>query len=596
MRQWELGAQHFQRQTGVPVSAVWDRWEQLDEAKRWKRRAKAEGVAGQIMPPPEWVGTGPVRTRLTCASDGSCMENQSTWGKNENSTWASSIYAGEGRRMMVSGMTTTDPTAADWKGILNGSAQGGEFQGVVETLQGVRTGRGGTAAGQCVVGVDNLAAMRVGANQGRSTSEPIAEWHIWLLRRQLELRGWQVAFLHWRGHSGIGMNEEVDGFAKDQHQRQQRRWEARQAQPHPDVGHVTPPDPLRGSCSSISERGNGGGEDEIPWEYQPDGGKRPGMQSLIYSSRRARSWMPATWNLPGGAGTHAEYPMKFWSRAKAFQDVGTLAEHRGWIGGLRTAEVPIRWLWSIEAAALNESPTPVRLARNGWRPSTPEEAAPVPLCNLCGKGPGHWKHLMGCGGYRVCPVVQTLAVQQQLAERGPREAARPAPAEDDDPWGEDGGPSFSQLEDDETEALREFLGPLALDDGDIAEASTDLRDAPRRGARRRRGQQRPTSRTRRALQAEGPEDEAQGVADRAGGADPAELTRQLSYWQENTPIRSWHQNLHTTRGGLMVAALHQYLLWKRYTRGSPPVDSSNGDLKRELKRLEAAWQFARRGC
>ena len=73
----------------------------------------------------------------------------------------------------------------------------------------------------------------------------------------------------------------------------------------------------------------------------------------------------------------------------------------------------------------------------------------------------------------------------------------------------------------------------------------------------------------------------------------AELNRQLQgFHMLPEPERCWSRNLFSKKGALLVAAVHQYCLWHRFEwnqEGGGEVDPAL-----ELKRLGAAWYFARR--
>ena len=51
--------------------------------------------------------------------------------------------------------------------------------------------------------------------------------------------------------------------------------------------------------------------------------------------------------------------------------------------------------------------------------------------------------------------------------------------------------------------------------------------------------------------------------------------------------------LHTVGGAALIGALHQYFCWSRYRW---KVGGGEVDVGREYRRLESAWQFARRSC
>jgi hypothetical protein len=148
-------------------------------------------------------------------------------------------------------------------------------------------------------------------------------------------------------------------------------------------------------------------------------------------------------------------------------------------------------------------------------------------------------------------------------------------------------------EDEEDDGeLRDFLGPLMQDGGEVERES--VFGERRTGGRRRRN--RPRTRLRRGLQAEAQEDELHEGGSVTRGGTPVELLRQLESQSRGLAVQSWwSQGLHSIKGALMIAALHQYLLWKRYSWGSPAIEDE-GATTREFRRLEAAWQFARRGC
>ena len=157
------------------------------------------------------------------------------------------------------------------------------------------------------------------------------------------------------------MNEEVDAFVKQHAGREVRRWRASAAHRERGLGVVAPPASLAETASGahhVAEEDGGFADRPDEWTSEPEGTRRSGLISMFYSFRRARSWMPLRWQLPGGAGVFADLPVRLWGRNPALQAVGSLAQFRSWLGLLRKASAPPKWFWAIAACALRETPLP----------------------------------------------------------------------------------------------------------------------------------------------------------------------------------------------------------------------------------------------
>ncbi len=578
VRQWEIGATLFKKQTGATVFELHARWESFESAKRW-RATRPRGARG-LRPPPEWVGTNPrPRDAVVCASDGSCFANQDTWGKSSRSTWSSSVYKGRSRRWLSSGYTVTDPCDPAWKGLFGGSAQGGEVQGVLECLVAVKRGLAGPRPTECVIGSDNLSTVRCGANEGHLRAEPVAEWYMWLLELILTRQGTQVAFLHWYGHQGLGLNEEANAFAQQHHSRADARWRARLQQAAPGIGHVEPPaqDTLRSTSSSFLPPDEWAEAPFDPWTREAEGPRKPGLLSMFYSFRRSRAWMPKHWELPGGEGCFCDAATAMMNRNGVMRQALPSAENRAWLGTLRFKKAPPRWLWGIGACLLDEVYLPSRLWLNGGK----KRGDPRPDCACCGRRRCSWGHILG-QGEDPCVVIQAFAASRKMTLDS--EDVEGEEIEEEAPEHQEGEDAFEASGD-------EALGPNdVLMEDDLADPGEDFdpwaeeprpRPAPKRG---------PAPRQRRRLQPQ-----VQLPPGDLPGPDvslwPVDLARRWT----GSPIpahedRSWKHQLGTRKGGLLLATIYQYFLWKRFSWSAAAVV----DPLKEFRRLEAAWQHVKR--
>ena len=264
---------------------------------------------------------------------------------------------------------------------------------------------------------------------------------------------------------------------------------------------------------------------------------------------------------------------------------------------------------------LQEVPLPSRLARNVRRQDGESVEAVRTrrhgvMCALCGRHQCGWPHLLGTGGEVPCLVVQAWAETRGMLEDdagdGEEEAAggaedteaggateerrsadvameeadgaqpevplrrRPVDLDDEEAaWGEEEDPE--ELE-EAAAALLEEPGPD--EPGDTVEPTRKRGGAERRGRRQGRASRRASGR------APVPVLEEEGV--------PVVLARWLAVPPPD--LRGWSERLHSRSGALMLAALYQYFLWKRFKWAAEETDPV-----KEFHRLEAAWQFARRG-
>ena len=246
-------------------------------------------------------------------------------------------------------------------------------------------------------GADYTGAVRLAQKTGRFAKEPCLQLQV-LRELHLAEKRQSVHFESWKGHDGIGVNEEADHWAGMHQRRGPDRWQGRAFDVRPDqiMGALEdlPPLPVRSSIRDSSDsESEEESDDDLPTEegdeedpgddlYRHKPRRRRGIQTFLYQLMRASQYLKA------GLLKH---PHRLWMiRVKRWEEFASFSELRWSVARLADLGLPPRVRWSLVHLIAYETATQCRVNK---RMGQGESEA---VCFWCGRHRDRLEHVLRC--------------------------------------------------------------------------------------------------------------------------------------------------------------------------------------------------------